>query len=297
MAPHTPHFEAFDIERDLGIDKRAFIARLVPTFSALHLDRYDAKRDKVAYLKRMFPHATGRLDAFLPGYYADKEDLNSFIDLIALLTPMQQREFNAIGISGRRKRAIAKFILSYRNSTTPESAVSGELPWHIERVSAANYQQNVKAGDVRGLVRTWREMSAVVTDDPDIRRIMMYAADRIRTFRPDASVLRVNSHQVSVLADRMGQGSNAPEGKHQDGADFIVSAVVIERVGITGGETVVYDADATAELFNRALQPGEGMFQDDRTLWHHALPVVAIPDDSQAPGYRSVIGFDVEIIG
>jgi hypothetical protein len=88
--------------------------------------------------------------------------------------------------------------------------------------------------------------------------------------------------------------TNSPEGIHQDGADYIVSALVMERAGVTGGESRVYDSDKKTVLLRHTLLPGEGLFQVDAgsPLWHDVTPVVAQGDGM---GVRSLFGLDIRV--
>ena len=278
-----PCLKIFDIGLDFGIDKTKFLNYLRPTFSILHLDPYDAKRSKVEFLKKRFPEHSARLNDFLSHYYAGREDLDAVFDLIGRLDPMDLREFDRIGMTGRRKRAIARFILS-----------KDPRGWHIRRTGAPKFVQKVGSGDVRALERIFAEATETVTDFPPIQTLMRHFADMVVEQRPDAQVLQMNLHQMFTFADRMGAGENAPEGIHQDGADYIVSALVIERAGITGGESVVYDSDKK-KLLRHTLAEGEGIFQDDRNLWHYVTPIQEDPAVPPDYGHRSILGFDIDI--
>ena len=52
-------------------------------------------------------------------------------------------------------------------------------------------------------------------------------------FRSDATkTIKITCQQVGIVTDPNQIVSNAPEGIHQDGCDYIVSALVLERNGI-----------------------------------------------------------------
>ncbi len=284
-----PRIQIFDIERDFGLKKTAFLDFLRPTYSVLHLDPYDAKRSKVELLKRRFPDQTDRLNHFLARYYAGTEDLDALLDVIRLLNPDELCAFDRIGMTDRRKRSIARFVLRDNHTSVPDR-------WRIERVPAKEYVQNVAQEDARSLVRKFKEAPDFVTAYPPMHVLLRRLAGMVQELRPDALTLEVNLHQMFVFADMMDAGDNSPEGVHQDGADFIVSAIVIERAGIIGGESVVYAGDKKTELLRRTLGEGEGIFQDDRTLWHYVTPVREDPAVPPDYGHRSIIGFDITIV-
>jgi hypothetical protein len=268
-----------------GIERESFLRDLRPTFSVLHLDPYDAKRAKVELLKKRLPQHADRLNGFLSNYYANKEDLAVVYDLIKQLDDVDRNELDRIGMTGRRKRSVARFNVARFRSK-----------WKFERVSAEKFRQNVAAGDPRALVRVFHEMESMVTEHPQVRHLMECFAELVRECHPDCKALRMNVHQMFVFADILSGGDNAPEGIHQDGADYIVSALVIERAGILGGESIVYGLDRKTEYVRRTLAEGEGIFQSDKGLWHYVTPIRENPAVPPDYGHRSILGFDTEIV-
>ena len=120
----------------------------------------------------------------------------------------------------------------------------------------------------------------------------------VHEVRPRASDIEITMHQMCCYADVIVPGDNSPEGIHQDGADYIVSALVVERAGITGGESVVYGSDKKTEYLRRTLAPGEGLFQADKgtPLWHYVTPIHEDPTVPPLYGSRSIFGFDINIL-
>jgi hypothetical protein len=268
-----------------GVDQDSFLRDLRPTFSVLHLDPYDAKRAKVELLKRRFPQHADRLNGFLSDYYAYKNDLTAVYDIIKELDDVDRNELDRIGMTGRRKRSVARFNMT-----------RGAKRWSLERAPAEQYRQNVAPGDPRALVRVFHEMEAIVAEHPQVRHLMDCFAELVRERHPDCTRLRMNVHQMFVFADILSGGDNAPEGIHQDGADYIVSALVIERAGIVGGESIVYAPDKKTEYFRRTLAEGEGIFQSDRGLWHFVTQIRENPAVPPDYGHRSILGFDMDMV-
>ena len=279
-----PALRVFNLET-FGIDRESFLRDMRPTFSVLHLDPYDAKRAKVELLKKRFPQPAERLNEFLRNYYANKVDLAAVYDLISQLADVDRNELDRIGMTGRRKRSVARFNLARTANK-----------WSLERVSAEQFRQNVAPGDPRALVRVFHEMETLVTEHPQVRHLMECLAELVRERHPDCKKLRMNVHQMFVFADILSGGDNAPEGVHQDGADYIVSALVIERAGIVGGESIVYAPDKKTEYVRRTLAEGEGIFQSDRLLWHYVTQIRENPAVPPDYGHRSILGFDMDIV-
>jgi hypothetical protein len=110
-----------------------------------------------------------------------------------------------------------------------------------------------------------------------------------------AEDLTVTFHETGTVA-RQGRGAtNAPEGVHQDGADYIVSALVVERVNVEGGMSLIVDDD-TGTVFSVVLEPGQGIFQADRgsSLWHYVTPIL-LGGEGRDEGVRNIFGFDVAV--
>ncbi|MBI2639685.1 MAG: 2OG-Fe dioxygenase family protein [Candidatus Sungbacteria bacterium] len=271
----------------LGVNRERFISELAPTFSLLSWDEYDVKRDQVAYLTQRFFHEKSRLDALLPEYYAGRKGLEDVGDLIVRLS--QGERWVLERIRPRRKRAIARLLFD-REPSMPAG-------WRITRRPADSFSQNVESGDARSFTRAFKEISEMVTGHPDFQHLLGCVAEMIREVRPAVKTLSAAVHQVSIFADADGEGTNAPEGIHQDGADYIISALVVERDGVIGGESIVYGPDKKTEYLRACLQPGQGLFQQDRNspLWHD---VTSVQDDPKTPptyGKRSIFGFDIDV--
>lgn len=103
---------------------------------------------------------------------------------------------------------------------------------------------------------------------------------------------------VEAFTDAADISTNSPEGIHQDGMDYIVSALVIERENITGGVSRVYikDDETYEKILNVRLEQGQGIFQPDRNtnLWHEVSPIELF--DTSKEGFRSTIGLDLQVV-
>ncbi|MBM2810645.1 MAG: hypothetical protein HW416_1404, partial [Chloroflexi bacterium] len=76
-----------------------------------------------------------------------------------------------------------------------------------------------------------------VTSHPEFLKLLSSLASMATSINPAARKFSVTMHQVSIVTDVDTLGDNSPEGIHQDGSDFIVSALVVWREGITAGQT------------------------------------------------------------
>jgi len=105
--------------------------------------------------------------------------------------------------------------------------------------------------------------------------------------------LNISIHQVRQICYPNIISENAPEGIHQDGADYIVSALVINHNNVKGGVSKIYDLDKNI-LESVILKENKFIFQNDKTLYHYITPIECYDDNYL--GFRDIIGLDINII-
>jgi hypothetical protein len=172
--------------------------------------------------------------------------------------------------------------------------------WKIERIPSRLVSQTRAqiASDVeidyRQSKRKFKELPEELFDS-NLRALLVGVADMVKETRPSIQKLEIGVHNTVVYCHPQQLTTNSPEGIHQDGVEFIVSALVIERSNISGGKSIIYGRDKCTKLFQAELQAGQGIFQADlgTELWHEVTPITAI--DKTRSGYRSTIGFDVTL--
>ncbi|MEM8907566.1 MAG: 2OG-Fe dioxygenase family protein, partial [Bacteroidota bacterium] len=108
--------------------------------------------------------------------------------------------------------------------------------------------------------------------------------------------LNIIVHHTLVYCYSDQLATNSPEGIHQDGMDYIVSALVMERHNIAGGRSVIYGNDMQTKVMETTLQSGQGILQPDlgTELWHEVTAIRC--KNAQKLGYRSTIGYDITVI-
>jgi hypothetical protein len=270
----------------LGIDQDAFIKELAPSFHELPWDHYDVKRDQVLYLIQRFPDQVQKLEQFLPEYYADRSTLASLKDLLEQFSDNEKDDFSQI--VPYRKRSISRFILIWDNNV-----------WKSERMAMDDFTQVTNAeNDYRVYKRVFAPTSEYVTEHVEFRKLLILLAEIVRSVRSDVTKIKMTCHQMSLVATPKKQVTNAPEGIHQDGADYIVSALVMERRGVKGGESRVYGSDKVTPYLAHTLQIGEALFQSDSSspLWHDVTPVSLDVEQHATEAVRSIFGFDINIV-
>ena len=108
--------------------------------------------------------------------------------------------------------------------------------------------------------------------------------------------ISVDVHQVRQVCYPNITSHNSAEGIHQDGADYIISACVLNRYNVEGGISSIYDSDIKL-LDKYLLKENDFIFQDDKKLYHYVTPIQYTESDSiLSQGHRDIIGIDVKIL-
>lgn len=173
--------------------------------------------------------------------------------------------------------------------------------WEVKRVPCSPFEQSeatISSDDLdyRLIPRTFKELPDYLFDG-DLKEILIQVGNKVKEHNSLVTKLSISIHHTLVKCIPNQVSSNSPEGIHQDGMDYIVSALVVDRNNIVGGKSVIYGSDASTPLVNITLQPGQGIFQPDKgtDLWHEVTPISLV--NPQESGYRSTIGFDVQVLG
>lgn len=271
----------FDLN-SCNIDTRQFIADILPSFYQLEWDSYTVKQAQFDCLLRWFPKRREQITAFFNDYYADHL---SFEAIRNLLTELSTEAYQYLqSVKPYRRRSIASFDLFQEKQ---------KQEWTIARRPSHTFTQ--RTGDYRVRPRKFPEMSNSVIAHVAFKKLLIYLVRLVQSIRPEVRCLQFVCHQVGLVALSGAHADNAPEGIHQDGADYIVSALVIERRGVQGGTSIIYGQDKQTRYLTITLQPGQGIFQADHgsELWHDVTPIVLDPASSGSEGVRNILGFDI----
>jgi len=83
-----------------------------------------------------------------------------------------------------------------------------------------------------------------------------------------------------------GIGRPTPEGAHRDGVD-LVAVVMVDRQGVKGGETRVFDARGPQGVRFALVEPWSVLLLDDERVIHETTPIQ--PLDPQRPAWRDTL--------
>lgn len=261
---------------ELGIDCDQFVREVRPSFDRLEWDRYDPMKAQLAFL-------TGLDDPIASD--ARKVQEHPGPDRLALHDAFISRlpaELKATvdTMLPFRRRAMRKFRL--------ERIANGE--WSAECSADATFVQPVS--DYRKQTRVFSLIETDIANNAGVLMMMSCAAETAYASDPDVKAFDAVLHQVAVVARPGMIGFPAPEGVHQDGAPFIVSALVVERQAVAGGVSKIYNGRGTAPVVEIQLKAGEGIFQADAgtDLWHEITPIEL---EREGVGHRMTFGIDL----
>jgi len=177
-----------------------------------------------------------------------------------------------------RQRRYARF------SIDPDGVVT-KLPHRAFTQSSAI---NSYAGD---RPREFAAMEDAVCDSPMLARLLRRESGVLAAACLDgAPAWHVDVHQVRTIATQSAFGLPSPEGPHRDGM-FAVGVVLIDRAGITGGESVVLDDDGTALARFTLRERFESYMVLDERVLHDVTPVRICESAEQGTRDTLLLGF------
>lgn len=300
MESRIPPIRFFDLE-GLGIDRGRFLRDLAPSFERLSWDPYDVKRVQLDFLSATQIVDRKRLADFGRRYLADNRGdvtLRELRDVFVILPEESLREFERI--RSYRRRSIAEFQVVKVDSAGPR-----EPEWRICQTVSHGFAQAVDADDPRFMKRIFDPAADSVLQHPLFTRLILAVAEMVEDAEIDChrsvTGMSLTFHQMGQVTHDGEPSEMAPEGIHRDGADYIVSALVLERDDVVGGRSRIILGKSERTLLDIELQAGQGLFQadshldlrDEEQLWHGVSPVYLRDTDDDGRGERNIFGFDV----
>ena len=95
----------------------------------------------------------------------------------------------------------------------------------------------------------------------------------------------VEAHQFRIDTAG-GIGRPTPEGAHRDGVDF-VAVLLVQRRGIRGGESRVFELQGARGVRFTLEQPGSVLLMDDTRVIHETTPI--LPEGEAGEGCRDTL--------
>jgi hypothetical protein len=125
-----------------------------------------------------------------------------------------------------------------------------------------------------GLHRLFDPMQAAMLAQPVWSQLMVWLA-RVASQLKGPQDWWVESHQFRIDTTD-GIGRPTPEGAHRDGVD-LVAVFMVDRVGVKGGETRVFDAAGPNGQRFTLTQPWSVLLLDDARVIHETTPIQPLP--------------------
>jgi len=136
-----------------------------------------------------------------------------------------------------------------------------------------------------GIERLFEPMHATIVEQAawtQLLRGLSAVCSRIKGGQP----WFVEAHQFRIDTTD-GIGRPTPEGAHRDGVDFVVVALV-ERSGVKGGETRVFDANGPTGIRFTMTEPWTLLMLDDERVIHETTPIQPLRPDC-SDGHRDTL--------
>ncbi len=143
--------------------------------------------------------------------------------------------------------------------------------------------QPVEYNALHGGMQRWFEPMNTAVVQAAVWSQLLRALGRISSGLKGGQPWYVEAHQFRIDTEG-GIGRPTPEGAHRDGVD-LVAVFLVDRRGIKGGETRVFEADGPAGQRFTLTEPWSLLLLDDERVIHESTPIQ--PTDGQ--GHRDTL--------
>jgi len=143
--------------------------------------------------------------------------------------------------------------------------------------------QSVDYNALHGGIERWFESSQTqLTSNPAWQSLLLGLAHILNAVK-QVNTWFVEAHQFRIDTTD-GIGRPTPEGAHRDGVDF-VAVFLLNRVGIKGGETRIFDANGSTGLRFTLSEPWSLLLMNDERMIHESTPIQPLGPH----GYRDTL--------
>ena len=155
----------------------------------------------------------------------------------------------------------------------------------VEAVAHRAHWQPVEYNALHGGIERWFEpLAPALAADPRWTALLQALARVADGLHPaarwfaEAHVFRIDTTD--------GIGRPTPEGAHRDGVD-LVAVFLVDRHGVKGGETRVFDANGPQGVRFTLEEPFSVLLLDDARVIHESTPIQPLRPD--APAWRDTL--------
>jgi hypothetical protein len=133
-----------------------------------------------------------------------------------------------------------------------------------------------------GIERWFEPMQTNLMSNPAWQSLLLGLGSVLSGLKP-VTTWFVEAHQFRIDTTD-GIGRPTPEGAHRDGVDF-VAVFLLDRVGIKGGETRIFEASGATGLRFTLAQPWSLLLMNDARMIHESTPIQPLGNY----GYRDTL--------
>jgi hypothetical protein len=138
-----------------------------------------------------------------------------------------------------------------------------------------------------GMQRLFEPMSANVVQSSAWTTMLSKLGAVCSALKPSVQTWFVEAHQFRIDTTD-GIGRPTPEGAHRDGVDF-VAVILVDRHGIKGGETRVFDVHGSAGQRFTMTEPWTLLLLDDERVIHESTPIQPLDTVGSGASYRDTL--------
>jgi histidine decarboxylase len=166
------------------------------------------------------------------------------------------------------------------------SSIKKDHYGQFEILPHKTFIQSADVNDLLGdVIREYEEISTDLIKSVDFQNIVEGFAT-LAGINPYLSEIGI--HQMRILSSLYIKGEPAPEGRHQDGFDFI-GIFCARRVEVSGGKSELFlNKEDQEPLLEKTLDENELLVVNDREVYHNATKLNPTGTDC---GYRDVFVF------
>lgn len=153
----------------------------------------------------------------------------------------------------------------------------------LDLVPHRAHWQSVNYNALHGGIERWFEpIQKPLLSNPAWQSLLLGLGQLLSGLKP-VNTWFVEAHQFRIDTTD-GIGRPTPEGAHRDGVDF-VAVFLLDRVGIKGGETRIFDAKGSAGLRFTLTQAWSVLLMNDERMIHESTPIQPVGEY----GYRDTL--------
>ena len=143
-------------------------------------------------------------------------------------------------------------------------------PSNLKQLEHSSFMQSKRFNHTYGDIdRAFEPLEDRVIQLPQFEQLLQTVAS---FYGYDPYLTTVGVHQIRITASHDETGLPVPEGIHKDGFDLI-AICCINRIGISGANTSLFQTPEGAPLYNCTMTPGDIIYCNDRRMYHYTSPL------------------------